>query len=161
MVSPVYSVIIIIVGVLMLVGVAGLFLVCGLLAWQTWALVKVNRVVGEALAALVEPMKQAGTKIDAVGVVVTDLKGFQEGDMKLIDRLIKAVTGLDRTVEELQACLIAPPAVDLPPRARRVRTTEVQVASEADELVREQQRKERGDMEVPDMAQFGKNVATA
>ena len=73
MVSPVYSVIIIIVGVLMLVGVAGLFLVCGLLAWQTWALVKVNRVVGEALAALVEPMKQAGTKIDAVGVVVTEL----------------------------------------------------------------------------------------
>ena len=161
MVSPVYSVILIIVGVVMLIGVGVLAAVCGLLLWQAWALVRVNRMVAESLAALVKPTSEIGVKIEGLGAVVTELKGFEDGQFKLIEKLIKAVITLDRTVEELQSLLIAPAEVGAPRRARR-KTSDVQVGSEATEIDYEQRRKASSDglISGEDLDQFGKNIAT-
>lgn len=171
MVSPVYSIILIVVGVLLLIGVAVLTFVCGVLAWQSWALVKVNRIVGESIAVNVELLKQfpakfdaigvfVAAKLEAIGVVVAELKGFEEGELKLIERLVKAVVTLDRTVEEFQACIIAPADPTQAAPRRAYRSSEVSVATEGDELVREKQRQERKGTGIPEDADFGRNVAT-
>jgi hypothetical protein len=156
MTSPVYFVLLIVVGSLAVVGMLGLFLVGALLVWQTWALVKVNRIVGETLAGLLTSVKETPLALANAAKVMTELKEFQEGEVRLMREQVKTTRDLVATVEEFQA-MLTPPG-DSTPRSRR--GTGLEVATEQDEIQREQRRKERGALGGIDLEAVGKQVGT-
>lgn len=155
--SNTVGIILIIVGALVVVAAVAAVSVGGVLLWQTWALVRVNRLVAEKLAEGCVALGKCVPMVDTLAKVAEEIKDFQDGEVKLMTQQIRAVRDLTTTVEEFETLLIKPERPTTPRRARQ--QNEVQVTSEGDELVREQRRKESaklGDVELED---FGNNVA--
>jgi hypothetical protein len=157
--SPVYPILIAVVVILCTLVLVALFCVGGLLLWQVWALVKINRIISESVAALVDPVKQLPAATANLIKVSTELKEFQEGEVRLMRQHIKAVTDLTGTVEEFEGMLVRPPSAGSPtPRVRR--SASVAPATEGDEMEMEQRRKESTTLGGVDVKDFGKNVGT-
>ena len=148
--GTVSSVVLIVVAALVFCGLLLVAAVGLALLWQVVSIAKVNRMAGEAAVALLKPL-------EAMTENLKEMKGFQEGEFNLIKKQIMATRDLVSTVEEFQSLLIPPG--DGPTTPHRQRQRDVQVASEGDELIKEQQRKGR-EMKAEVVAEFGHNVAT-
>jgi len=134
-----------------IVSILVLAAVAGAAIWTTRQLAKSVASIAESLELTRKAIASLPETLAKIESVSSELHDLQEGEIKILKAVEKAIRDLVGTIDEFEGMLVKP----------RERVQRISPTNESEEMAAERRRKERGgSTEMPNLAEVGKNVGT-